>query len=81
LLVRTRADYRPHAVLVPEVRLLLEPIHFVMERGMLMGIKRRAEHAATVPAAIDGDWSLAATVLGQTVGPRSSTPAADRSLA
>jgi hypothetical protein len=82
LLVRTRADYRPHAVLAPAVRLLLEPIHFVMERGMLMGIKRRAEHAATVSAAIAGDPSLPATGLTQTAGPASSsTPAADRSLA
>ncbi len=63
LLVRTRADYRPRAVLAPVVRLLLEPIHFVMERGMLMGIKRRAEHAATVPANITADPSLPATIL------------------
>ncbi len=62
LLVRTRADYRPRAVLAPVVRLLLEPIHFVMERGMLMGIKRRAEHAATVPATITADPSLPATI-------------------
>ena len=82
LLVRTRADYRPHAVLAPGVRLLLEPIHFVMERGMLMGIKRRAEHAATVPVTIARDPSLPATVLTQAAGPASpSTPAADRSLA
>jgi hypothetical protein len=82
LLVRTRADYRPHAVLAPVVRLLLEPIHFVMERGMLMGIKRRAEHAAMVPATIAGDPSLPATDFTPAAGPESSsTPAADRSLA
>jgi hypothetical protein len=77
LLVRTRADYRPHAVLTPGVRLLLEPIHFVMERGMLLGIKLRAEHAATVPLTITADPSPPPTVLAQTAGPvRSSTPAA-----
>jgi hypothetical protein len=82
LLVRTRADYRPRAVLKPGVRLLLEPIHFVMERGMLIGIKRRAEHTATVPATMTADPSLPATVLSQTAGPaRSSTPAADRRIA
>jgi hypothetical protein len=65
LLVRTRADYRPHAVLTPGVRLLLEPIHFVMERGMLLGIKRRAEHAATAPVTIAADPPLLASVLTQ----------------
>jgi hypothetical protein len=49
LLVRTRADYRPHGFLAPAMVLLLEPIHFVMERGMLLGIKRRAERAASDP--------------------------------
>jgi hypothetical protein len=43
LLVRTRAEYRPRYLLAPAMALLLEPIHFVMERGMLLGIKRRAE--------------------------------------
>jgi hypothetical protein len=28
---------------------LLEPAHFVMERGMLLGIKRRAETGSIVP--------------------------------
>jgi hypothetical protein len=45
LLIRTRAEYRPRALLAPAMVLLLEPTHFVMERGMLLGIKRRAEHA------------------------------------
>src|SRR5947209_13955083 len=45
LLVRTRADYRPRCVLAAAMPLLLEPTHFVMERGMLLGIKRRAEDA------------------------------------
>jgi hypothetical protein len=82
LLVRTRADYRPHAVLAPVVRLLLEPIHFVMERGMLMGIKRRAEHATAVPAIIAADRSLPATVVAEAAGPASpSTPAVHGSLA
>jgi uncharacterized protein YndB with AHSA1/START domain len=45
LLVRTRADFRPGALLGPAVPILLEPVHFVMERGMLLGIKRRAEAA------------------------------------
>jgi hypothetical protein len=43
LVVRTRADYRPHGMLAPAMALLLQPTHFVMERGMLLGIKRRAE--------------------------------------
>jgi hypothetical protein len=33
--------------LLPLVPTLLEPIHFVMERGMLQGIKRRAEGSGT----------------------------------
>lgn len=83
LLVRTRADYRPRAVLAPVVGLLLEPIHFVMERGMLIGIKHRAEHAATVPASIARVPSPPATmVTTEAASPASSsTPAVDRSLA
>jgi hypothetical protein len=40
LLVRTRADYRPRAlgVLIPP---LLEPVHLLMERAMLGGVRRR----------------------------------------
>jgi hypothetical protein len=42
LLVRTRADYRPRAlgVLIP---LLLEPVHLLMERAMLRGVRRRVD--------------------------------------
>ena len=42
LLVRVRADYRPRAlgVLFP---LLLEPVHLLMERAMLRGIRRRVD--------------------------------------
>jgi hypothetical protein len=53
LLVRTRADYRPHGLLVPAMALLLEPSHFVMQRGMLLGIKRRAERTGLTPATGD----------------------------
>jgi hypothetical protein len=45
LLVRVRADYRPRAlrVLFP---LLLEPVHLLMERAMLRGVRRRvAQHS------------------------------------
>jgi hypothetical protein len=40
LIIRVRADYRPRALglLIP---LLLEPVHFLMERAMLRGISRR----------------------------------------
>ena len=42
LLARVRADYRPRAIglLLPT---LLEPVHLLMERAMLRGIRRRAE--------------------------------------
>jgi hypothetical protein len=49
LLVRTRAAYRPRALLGLALPVLLEPAHFVMERGMLLGIKRRAETGSIVP--------------------------------
>ena len=41
LFVRVRADYHPRALglLLP---VLLEPVHFLMERAMLRGISRRA---------------------------------------
>lgn len=44
--VRTRGDGVPTAAgiaLTPVSLLLFEPAHFVMERGMLLGIKKRAE--------------------------------------
>jgi hypothetical protein len=45
LLARVRADYRPWAIglLLPT---LLEPVHLLMERAMLRGIRRRAERRA-----------------------------------
>jgi hypothetical protein len=44
--VRTRGDGRPSLAAVPFAPiglLLFEPAHFIMERGMLLGIKERAE--------------------------------------
>ncbi len=40
--VRVRANYKPEALRVAAL-VLLEPVHFLMERGMLRGLKRRAE--------------------------------------
>jgi hypothetical protein len=42
LLVRVRADYRPRALrmLFP---LVLEPVHLLMERAMLRGVRRRVD--------------------------------------
>jgi hypothetical protein len=42
LVVRVRANYKPAALRVASVA-LVEPAHFLMERGMLHGLKRRAE--------------------------------------
>ncbi len=42
LIVRVRATFKPDARRVA-VPVLLEPLHFVMERGMLQGLKRRVE--------------------------------------
>ena len=42
LVVRVRMNYKPESLRVATVA-LLEPIHFLMERGMLQGLKRRAE--------------------------------------
>ena len=44
LIVRVRANYKPIA-LRAAVLILLEPVHFLMECGMLQGIKSRAESA------------------------------------
>lgn len=47
LVVRMRATYAPLPMLTPFMLLLLEPLHFLMERRMLAGLKERAEaHAA-----------------------------------
>ena len=45
LVARVRTDYRPRAIglLLPT---LLEPVHLLMERAMLRGIRRRAEGRA-----------------------------------
>ena len=43
LVVRVRANYKPGALRVAALA-LLEPVHFLMERGMLQGLKRRAEN-------------------------------------
>ena len=43
LIVRSRVDGRPRALIRAFYSLLLEFPHFVMERGMLKGIKKRAE--------------------------------------
>jgi hypothetical protein len=46
LIVRWRAAWRQTAAARVARLLLLEPAHFVMERGMLVGIRRRAEATA-----------------------------------
>jgi len=47
LIVRSRVDGRPRYLIKAFYTLLLEVPHFVMERGMLKGIKKRAERART----------------------------------
>lgn len=53
LIVRTRGNGKPNVTLAPFGLLVFEPAHFIMERGMLRGIKVRAERearrAATAP--------------------------------
>lgn len=46
LIVRTRGHGKPNVALAPFGLLVFEPAHFVMERGMLRGIKARAEREA-----------------------------------
>lgn len=48
--VRTRADYAPRLLLAALAPVLVEPAHFIMELGMLRGIKRRAESTVVAPA-------------------------------
>jgi hypothetical protein len=43
LIVRTRGARNPNVPLAPLGVLVFEPAHFIMERGMLLGIKARAE--------------------------------------
>jgi ligand-binding SRPBCC domain-containing protein len=51
LIVRSRVDGRPRYLIRTFYTLLLEFPHFVMERRMLKGIKRRAERAPAAPRA------------------------------
>jgi hypothetical protein len=46
LLIRWRAAWRRSAAARVAALLLLEPVHFIMERGMLRGIRARAERAS-----------------------------------
>jgi hypothetical protein len=51
LIADFRADFGPGPVPSALPPLLLEPVHFVMERKMLIGLKERAELSASVHAA------------------------------
>jgi hypothetical protein len=46
LLVRMRSDFKPTPLGLVANKYGLEPVHFAMERKMLLGIKERAEQAA-----------------------------------
>ena len=46
LLVRMRSDFTPTPLGLLANKYALEPVHFAMERKMLLGIKQRAEQAA-----------------------------------
>ena len=46
LIIRSRFDYEPSFINLITWRVLTDPISFVMERKMLLGIKRRAESLA-----------------------------------
>ncbi len=46
MVVRFRSDFKPGAASSLMNKYALEPVHFLMERKMLLGIKERAEHAA-----------------------------------
>jgi hypothetical protein len=49
--IRTRAGDQPIPVQWAPVELLMfEPAHFIMERGMMLGIRARAERAARADA-------------------------------
>lgn len=43
LIVRTRLEYSPNPINFAFWRLLLEPVHFIMEERMLRGIRERVE--------------------------------------
>lgn len=47
LVVRMRSDFKPTPLGLLANKYALEPVHFAMERKMLLGIKHRAERAAT----------------------------------
>jgi len=46
LVIRCRSDYQPTMTSVVMNQVFLEPIHFIMERKMLLGIKQRVEQAS-----------------------------------
>jgi hypothetical protein len=60
LIVRWRCDFKPTVGGYLSWKYGIEPVHFVMERRMLKGIKRRAEAlheerlATTIPASVGG---------------------------
>jgi hypothetical protein len=63
LLVRWRSSYPPGLAADLANRWLLEPVHFVMERKMLLGIRDRAERIVHEPV-----WPLTAEQLEEVPG-------------
>jgi len=64
LIIRSRFDFRG-LVRVPEY-LILQPIHFIMERRMMLGIKEQAEAGGGIKVPSTGDllWFLSIVVAG-----------------
>lgn len=46
LVVRFQSDFAPTPMNWMMYKYALKPVHFVMERKMMLGVKQRAEHAA-----------------------------------
>lgn len=57
LLSRTRYDYAPVLLGIP-LRVLLEPVQFLMERRMLLGVRARAEGRLPATRRARGLWTL-----------------------
>ena len=51
LLVRGRADYGPRFLIGPFARIIAAPLHFIMQRKQLIGVKQRVKRESRNRAA------------------------------
>ena len=55
LVVRFQSDFKPTLMGQIAYKYALKPVHYVMERKMLLGIKQRVESESLAPGSLEPD--------------------------